>query len=181
MFPKAGGFQLSGSADADFNGDPDERLSTSGITIDFGGALILASSRTQKWASKSVGQSEHGALAQLAAEILFYKRALDSLQIEQGVTTATMRDSVELSSDSNVAMAAANRPANWQSDKFKHIESHRMFWHQYVRSKVLTLVKVPSEINSADLLTKNFDSAEKFQALANMYMKEMPIEHRKCM
>ena len=81
----------------------------------------------------------------------------------------------------HMQMRMHEKAANWQSDKFKHIESHRMFWHQYVRSKVLTLVKVPSEINSADLLTKNFDSAEKFQTLANMYMKEMPIEHRNCM
>ena len=73
-----------------------------------------------------------------------------------------------------VALAAARRPDNWPSDKFKHIESHKMFWHQYVKDKVLKLVKVPTELMPADVLTKNFLSVEKFENAAAHIVRPLP-------
>ena len=183
LLPRAGGFQLSSSCDADYNGDPDERMSSSGIVVDFGGAPIAAISRTQKWTSKSVGQSEHGALAQCAAELLFYRHVLQSLELNQGVTGVHVNEntSVDMRSDSNVAMAAAGRAANWMTDKFKHVESHMKFFHQYVAAGVLKLVKVPSAANSSDVLTKQFASVEKFRAAASHYVRELPEQLRKVM
>ena len=176
FFPKAGGFQLTGSSDADYNGDTDERLSTTGVVIKFGGAPILTMSRTQKYAAKSVGQSEHGALAQMAAELLFFRHALLSLDLPQGVTGVEVNENIQclMESDSAVALAAARRPDNWPSDKFKHIESHKMFWHQYVKDKVLKLVKVPTELMPADVLTKNFLSVEKFENAAAHIVRPLP-------
>lgn len=181
LLPKAGGFGLSGSCDADYNGCPDERLSSSGVVIDLGGAPIAAVSRTQKWTARSVGQSEHGALAQCAAELLFYRRALRSLDLHQGVTGINVRDSLQadMYSDSNVAMAAAQRPANWMSDKFKHVECHMKFWHQYVAAGVLKLVKVASALNSSDVLTKLFTSVETFKAAAGHYVRPLPDAFRR--
>ena len=172
---------MTGSSDADYNGDPNERLSTTGVVVKFGGAVILAMSRTQKYAAKSVGQSEHGALAQMAAELLFFRQALQSLNLPQGVTGVEVSEHLtcDMESDSSVALAAAQRPANWPTDRFKHIESHKFFWHQYVKAKVLKLVKVPTELMPADVLTKSFDSVEKFGNAAEHIVTPLPKSLRK--
>ena len=49
-----------------------------------------------------------------------------------------------------------------------------MFWHHYVKDKVLKLVKVPTELMPADVLTKNFLSVEKFENAAAHIVRPLP-------
>ena len=85
----------------------------------------------------------------------------------------------EMQSDSSVALAAAQRPASWMSGKFKHVECHMKFLHQYVREGVLQLVKVASALNPSDVLTKSSDSVEKFKVAAAHYVRPLPNAFRR--
>ena len=73
LFPRAGGFEIRACCDSDYDGCKDERTSKTGVTLDVGGALFLALSRSQKWTAKSVGAAEYHAMATCAAELLFYR------------------------------------------------------------------------------------------------------------
>jgi hypothetical protein len=177
LFPSSQNFQLMAHCDADYNGSADERLSTTGVVIDFGGALIDSISRSQKFCSKSVGESEYGALSTCAAEILFYRQVLEHFGFPQGITgcAAGNGNGVQVWSDSQTALANCDKPWNWLSDKLKHVQNHLHFFRQYVQCKWLQLCKVPTEANRADCMTKGYDSVEKFSNAVQAYSVELPV------
>ena len=72
---------LLGWGDADFNGDPDERLSTGAWLVKWNGCMISHSSRSHKYTARSVLESEYGAMASLAAELIFWRQFMNSIPL----------------------------------------------------------------------------------------------------
>ena len=70
FFPVEGGTDLKGYGDADYNGSKDERLSTGAWIVLWGNCRIADCSRTHKYTARSVLESEYGAMASLAAELI---------------------------------------------------------------------------------------------------------------
>ena len=185
LFPRAGGFEIRACCDSDYDGCKDERTSKTGVTLDVGGALFLALSRSQKWTAKSVGAAEYHAMATCAAELLFYRQVQKLLGFPMGVcpvykTEKPTADELipTLFSDSTVALGNAAKPANWLSEKLKHTDIHINFFRQYVQEGYFRLAKVPSAENPSDLLTKPFSTIASFKAAAGHFLKELPFRYR---
>jgi hypothetical protein len=174
LYPANTDFTISAHCDADYNGTVDERLSTTGITVDFGGALIAAISRSQKFSSKSVGEAEYGALAACAAELLFYRQFLELMGYPQGMTGCAAGEKGSMIwSDSATALANAEKQVGWLSDKLKHVSNHLHFFRQYVQCGWLALCKIGSKLNRADVCTKGMDSEESFRGALH-YLVDVP-------
>ena len=74
FFPVEGGTDLKGYGDADYNGSKDERLSTGAWIVLWGNCRIADCSRTHKYTARSVLKSEYGAMASLAAELIYWRQ-----------------------------------------------------------------------------------------------------------
>ena len=186
---------LMGWGDADFNGDPDARMSTGAWLVKWQGCLISHSSRSHKYTARSVLESEYGAMASLAAELIFWRQFMKSLPLpmfhEQTVEifapdetmaaeATTVGPSMQLFSDSASALASAEKPVGWLSDKLKHVENHIHFFRQWVQLKILKLSKVAGKVNPANIGTKGFNSPQQFQEERAMTMTSLPDELRFC-
>ena len=186
---------LLGWGDADFNGDPDERLSTGAWLVKWNGCMISHSSRSHKYTARSVLESEYGAMASLAAELIFWRQFMNSIPLpifhQQEVEIfapadtvaaemAEMHPPMQLFSDSASALASAAKPIGWMSDKLKHVENHIHFFRQWVQLKLLKLSKVPGKVNPANIGTKGFNSPQQFHDERALTMTALPNELRIC-
>ena len=194
FFPAASSLQgLLGWGDADFNGDPDERMSTGAWLVKWHGCMISHSSRSHKYTARSVLESEYGAMASLAAELIFWRQFMKSIPlpvfqqqvVEVYAPTATVAAEeaavgppMQLFSDSASALASAAKPVGWLSDKLKHVENHIHFFRQWVQLKLLKLSKVSGKVNPANIGTKGFNSPQQFHDERALTMATLPNDLR---
>ncbi|XP_026380755.1 uncharacterized protein LOC113275461 [Papaver somniferum] len=81
----AKGFSLHAYSDADWDGSLDDRRSTSGYCIYFGGNFISWSARKQKTTSKSSTEAEYRGVAIATSDLIW----IQSLLMELGVLSTT--------------------------------------------------------------------------------------------
>jgi hypothetical protein len=140
---------VAGTVDADWAGQQDTRKSTAGFMLLFNGALIHWWSRTLKVIALSSQDAEYMALSDSSRELIFIRQLLESLGFE--VTGPT-----ELYSDNMGALALANKPCDHH--KSKHIQVRYHFVRQQVEEKVIVTLKVGTELQLADVMTKALSS-----------------------
>jgi hypothetical protein len=138
---------VRGPVDSDWANDKIERKSTSSGQIYYIEALILAWARTQAVQALSSGEAESYALGTGACECLAVKSVLTELDEEVEVV---------LESDSSAAISSQSRLG---MGRMKHVQIKYMFLQQMVKSKLLSLKKVPGTENTADIGTKYLEKA----------------------
>ncbi|MCO5601386.1 hypothetical protein L7F22_055506 [Adiantum nelumboides] len=137
--------------DADFAGHPDCRKSTSGYVFTFTGGAVSWISRLQKCVALSTTEAEYVATTEASKEALWLMRLVEELGIKSQVPV--------LHCDSQSAIMLARNPVFHA--KTKHIEVKYHFLRSVLDDKIITLVKVHTDDNPADLLTKSLP-AERF-------------------
>ena len=141
-------FHVKAYSDADFGGDRDQRRSTSGCIIQLVNGPIIWCSKGQTVTAQSTAEAEYIAANVAAREMSWLRYFLNDL----GFPCA---NSLNLYMDNTTAIS-------WTKDliinnKTKHIEIKYHYVRQKVQSKEINTVYVPTHLQLADLLTKNFN------------------------
>eukprot|EP00438_Fugacium_kawagutii_P015070 Skav200437 [mRNA] locus=scaffold578:110121:111629:- [translate_table: standard] len=136
---------LTCQVDADWAGCPATRISTTGFTITLMGSTIQFGSRTQSVVALSSAESELYAIGTGATESL---HAMNFI-IE---AMPTMKVNIRIYTDSTSGKSMATRIGS--SKKAKHIDLKYLFIQQLVHNGILSIHKVHTTANTADILTK---------------------------
>lgn len=155
---------LSCFVDADWAGDPVDRKSTTGYVIKLYGNPILWKSRKQKSVTKSSTEAEYLALSDATSELKFLSSLLSEINI-------VLKQPIPIYEDNLGAVVIANK-GNFSKNS-KHIEVHNHFVNESVNNGLINVIKISSDENEADILTKSLgkQNFSKFRKSFNL------IEH----
>ena len=134
---------LKRAARSDFAGDPVLRKSTTGLVAQIGNHTVQSGSTLQSLTALSVGEAEFYAVAEASQVGL----SLRSMYQDLGIPMK-----IEIQSDSSTANSLTDRLGAGQ--RTKHIDT-RYFWiRERVQDGDLSVKKVPTAKNCADVGTK---------------------------
>jgi hypothetical protein len=140
---------IKGFTDADWAGQPDTRKSTAGLILLFNGTAVSWWSKTLRVVALSSQDAEYMALSDGCREVVFIRQLLQLLGFRLNTT--------ELLGDNNGSLAISNNPGEHQ--KTKHIQVRYHFIRQKIQDKEVKTIKVPTELQLADLMTKALPQA----------------------
>ncbi|GJW07942.1 retrovirus-related pol polyprotein from transposon TNT 1-94 [Tanacetum coccineum] len=143
-YPKGTGIETVVYADSDHAGDYVDRKSTSGICTFVGCCLTSWFSKKQTALALSTTEAEYVSARKACQQALWMKQAL----IDYGVQL----DDVPIMCDNKGAIDLSKNPV--QHSRTKHIEIHHHFLRDNVQKGHISIEKVPSVDNIADILTK---------------------------
>lgn len=150
---------LDAYVDADFASDTLDRKSTTGIVIRVFCNVIMWKSQKQKIVSRASTHAEFYALADCVEELLPIKGILDDLNLK--ITSA-----IKIYEVNSGAIAFAKNGKF--SKNSKHIDVSYHFVNDYVKQGLISVEKVSTEDQIADILTKSLGKI-KFQKFRNLF------------
>nr|GEW45531.1 ribonuclease H-like domain-containing protein [Tanacetum cinerariifolium] len=134
-----------GYTDADWEGFPFTRMSTSGYCVFFGDNLLSWSSKRQHTLSRSSSEAEYRGVANVVAETAWIRNLLRELHSPLSTTTIVYCDNV-----SAIYMSANHV----QHQRMKHIEIDIHFVCDMVTVGQVRVLNVPSHYHYTDIFTK---------------------------
>ena len=129
--------------DSDWAGDTPARRSTTGVIVRRGQHLLRHSSTVQNVIGLSSAESEYYALT---------KGGCSGLGLQSLFADWNLKLQLSLHADSSSAKAIASRTGFGKSTR--HIQTRMLWLQERVAAKHLRVMKVASESNPADMLTK---------------------------
>jgi hypothetical protein len=173
---------LYGYCDANYCGQPDSFLSTTGYVVFQGTSPISNCSRTQKVVSRSTAESEYIALSSMVQEMLHLRMLWHTLHDGGNLGTMSMfmaksKQAVTdmqmyAKSDSTSAIAFAHN--EWTAGKLRHVALAWHFCRSFIRDKVVHLTHAPGTEICADVHTKGFGRVEGFNPLRTTKQQKAP-------
>ncbi|GJX22049.1 retrovirus-related pol polyprotein from transposon TNT 1-94 [Tanacetum coccineum] len=143
-YPKGSGIETIVYADSDHAGDYVDRKSTSGVCTFMGCCLTSWFSKKQTALAISTTKAEYVSAGKACQQALWMKQAF----IDHGVRL----DDIPIMCDNKGAIDLSKNPI--QHSRTKHIEIHHHFLRDNVEKGNISIEKVSSEDNIADILTK---------------------------
>jgi hypothetical protein len=148
--------ELHGFADSSW-GDQEDRHSTSGSVFILANAAISWSSRKQKTIAQSTTEAEYMSVCEASNQAAWYKTFLEELGYE-------VSSPIPLHCDNKGAVDLALNPVTGRRSKHIAIKHHAI--REYVKAKVIDLVRTPTGEMLADGLTKSLPRAS-FDLMVN--------------
>jgi len=147
--------------DADWAGDKTDRKSTTGYVIRLFGNVIYWKSRKQGSVTKSSTAAEYVALSELVSEVIVIKNLLLDFNVN-------IDKPISIYEDNSGAISIAKFGNLTKNSKY--IEVHFHFVNESYEKGIIKIVKVNSEENLADILTKALGKVkfEKFRSLLHI-------------
>lgn len=142
--------------DSDHAGDRIDRKSTSGILIRVNGNLVVWKTKKQNVVTKCSTFAEYVALSDAVTEILFIRNLYNEM-FEPKIVKP-----IDIFEDNSGAVSIAKYGNFTKNSKYIKIQYH--YINENYENKIINIVKVKSEENLADILTKAL-SREKFENL----------------
>ncbi|GJX25414.1 retrovirus-related pol polyprotein from transposon TNT 1-94 [Tanacetum coccineum] len=143
-YPKGTGIETVVYADSDHAGDYVDRKSTSGICTFVGCCLTSWFSKKQTALAISTTEAEYVSAGKACQQALWMKQALIDYDVRL--------DDVPIMCDNKGAIDLSKNPV--QHSRTKHIEIRHHFLRDNVQKGHVSIEKVPSVDNIADILTK---------------------------
>nr|GEY97524.1 copia protein [Tanacetum cinerariifolium] len=143
-YPKGSGIETIVYADSDHAGDYVDRKSTSGICTFMGCCLIYWFLKKQIALAISTTKAEYVSVEKACQQALWMKQALIDYEI--------CLDDIQIMYDKKGAISLSKNPVQHLS--MKHIKIHHHFLYDNVKKGDISIEKVPSEDEIADILTK---------------------------
>nr|GEV37247.1 retrovirus-related Pol polyprotein from transposon TNT 1-94 [Tanacetum cinerariifolium] len=143
-YPKGTGIETIVYADSDHAGDDVDRKSTSGVCTFVGCCLISWFSKKQTALANSKTKAEYVSARKACQQVLWMKQVLIDYDVQL--------DDVSIMYDKKGAIDLSIKPV--QHSRTKHIEIRHHFLRDNVRKGHISIKKVPSIDNIADILSK---------------------------
>ncbi|KAH9752645.1 hypothetical protein KPL71_014775 [Citrus sinensis] len=159
MFGKISGASpvVAGFVDSDYAADKDRRRSITGFVFTICGGAISWKSSLQSVVALSTTEAEYIALTEAVKEAIWLRGLVSELGFKQEV--------VVVGCDSLSAIQLSKNPK--YHERTKHIDVRMHLIRDEISKGVVNVVKVPSEVNPADMLTKPLPSV-RFRDLLNL-------------
>ncbi|GJX06024.1 putative ribonuclease H-like domain-containing protein, partial [Tanacetum coccineum] len=141
-------FELVAYTDSDYAGATQDRKSTTGGCQFLGNRLISWQCKKQTVVATSTTEAEYVAAASCCGQVLWIQNQL----LDYGYNF--MHTMIHI--DNNSTICIIENPV--QHSKTKHIEIRHHFIRDCNAKKLIQMVKIDTEHNVADLLTKGFDA-----------------------
>ena len=149
LLPKEGDVKLTAYIDSDRLGCPFSQRSRTDYLLILGGAPISWKSKKQSVVSRSSAEAEYRVMAVTVSEILWIRWLLADFDIVLDKPTPLL-------CDNESARHIAHNPVF--HERTKHVEMDCYFVKERVESKEITPVKIKTQDQLADLLTKPLGS-----------------------
>ncbi|GJY50200.1 hypothetical protein Tco_0440156 [Tanacetum coccineum] len=148
-YPKDSPFHLEAFSDSDYAGDNHDRRSTSGGCQYLGRRLVSWQCKKQTIVAISSTEAEYVAAASCCAQVLWMQNQLQDYGFNFKNT--------EIHIDNESTICIMKNPV--LHSKTKHIQIRHHFIRDCYEQRLINVVKVHTDDNVADLLTKGFDLA----------------------
>jgi hypothetical protein len=139
--------EASAFSDADWAGDRETRRSRTGYVVMINKGAVSWRSALQPTVALSTTEAEYMALTEVTKEVEWVRTFLKELKYEHGVDEPTT-----VSTDNQGAKALANNPVS--HSRTKHIAIRHHFIREKVADNTVWIQHVPTEMMTADSLTK---------------------------